>query len=180
VVGFKKERRKFVRLEAHHLVKYRVVDKQDAAKALSFVRNISAGGVLFYVQEKVAKGSLIELEINFPTYPHPIKAVAKVVRVNHLKNTGGYELGAEFVNIGKDEKEDIDKRVLLATKEAKEGVTMKKVLAVIALVLAVLAAVAGLLAHFGIMMPIMPKSWMDLAKMLALFSIAFSVLPSKE
>ena len=61
-----KERRRFIRLKAHHLLKYRVADKEEVPKLLSFARNISAGGVLFYADKEVAPGNLVELEISFP------------------------------------------------------------------------------------------------------------------
>ena len=43
------ERRKFIRLEAHHLLKYKVLQKEEK---LSFVKNISAGGICFFTKEE--------------------------------------------------------------------------------------------------------------------------------
>ena len=40
----REERRKYVRLNAHHLLKYKIVGKEEE---LAFARNISAGGVRF-------------------------------------------------------------------------------------------------------------------------------------
>ena len=97
-----KERRKFIRLKAHHLLKYRVAGKGE--EELSFVRitvknvNICAGA-LFVAKEDIPCDSTVELEINFPQHPHSIKVVSRVVRSRALKKMGGFEVGVEFVNV---------------------------------------------------------------------------------
>ena len=108
------ERRKYIRLDAHHLLKYRKVGKEEA---LSFVRNISAGGVLFIAKENIPLGDVVELEINFPGFPHPIKASAKVVWIKELKELGGFETGAEFINVEEDAREFINKKITTVTKD---------------------------------------------------------------
>jgi len=110
------ERRKFIRLSAHHLLKYKVLEKEEK---LSFARNISAGGVLFYCKEQLPAGSTVELEVNFPQYPHPIKVVAKVIRAMELKKMGGYEIGAEFINVEEGAKNFIDEKIKAVSKEVK-------------------------------------------------------------
>jgi c-di-GMP-binding flagellar brake protein YcgR len=110
------ERRKFVRLKAHHLLKYKLMDKEEA---LSFARNISAGGVLFHAEEFIPEGSMVELLVNFPSYPGPIKAVAKVVRVVPLPKVGGFDIGAEFVNIEEKAREYMNQKIRKVDEEAK-------------------------------------------------------------
>ena len=107
------EKRKYVRLSAHHLLKYKVVHKE---KALSFARNISAGGVLFHAQEYIQPGTTVELLINFPSYPEPIKAVSKVVRTRPLAKLGGFEIGAEFIDINDEAKDFINRKILRSRK----------------------------------------------------------------
>lgn len=111
------EKRKYIRLKAHHLLKYKVLDK-DAE--LSFAKNISAGGVLFYSREEVSLGSTVEMEILFPQYPNPIKVVAKIVWKKPVKNMEGFDLGAEFINVEEDAKNFINDRILAIDKEMKE------------------------------------------------------------
>ncbi|MGB2599278.1 MAG: PilZ domain-containing protein [Candidatus Omnitrophota bacterium] len=107
------EKRKFIRIDAHHLLKYKIIGKE---KALSFAGNISAGGVLFYTKEYIHPESVVELTINFPSYPGPIKAVSRVVRIRPMAKVGGFEVGAEFVEIAEDAREFINKRILKAQK----------------------------------------------------------------
>jgi c-di-GMP-binding flagellar brake protein YcgR len=109
-----KERRKFTRLDVHHLLKYKAL--QDEEK-LSFTKNISAGGVCFIAKEVISPGSITELLISFPGFPHPVKATAKVVWNKELKKLGGFETGAEFINVEEDAKHFIDKKILEVIKE---------------------------------------------------------------
>jgi len=94
---FKKNKRKFPRLGAHHLLKYRILESQTAE--VSFARNVSAGGVLFYAHENIPVGSAVELTINFPGMVQPVKVQANVLRVKELKKIGGFEVAVQFVNL---------------------------------------------------------------------------------
>jgi hypothetical protein len=110
--NFKKEKRRFVRLPAHHLIKYKVVGREALQGTLSFVRNISAAGVLFHAQENIPSASTLELEINFPLRSEPIKVLAKTLRVKPLRKTGGYDIALEFLNLDKDTCTFINKKIL--------------------------------------------------------------------
>ena len=109
-----RDRRKYIRLEKHYLLKYKVLDK---AAEMSFVRNISATGVLFYCKKQLRRGDMVELQINFPGYPKPVKGVAEVMRVNALKKMGGFEIGVQFVNVDEDAKKFIEKKTQPADKK---------------------------------------------------------------
>jgi c-di-GMP-binding flagellar brake protein YcgR len=103
-----KERRRFIRLSAHHLLKYKLINRE---KELSFAHNISAGGVLFHAKSDIAPGELIELEINFPGYPTPVKAISKVVRTEKAEKVEGFNVAAEFVNIEEGAKDFVSKKI---------------------------------------------------------------------
>ncbi|MFA7677320.1 MAG: PilZ domain-containing protein [Candidatus Omnitrophota bacterium] len=105
----KKEKRKFTRLKAHHLVKYKVVDSD---KKLSFVKNISAGGLLFYASKSIPADSIVELDVNFPVYKRPIKVTCRVVRVKPLKRIPGFDVAVEFVDIDKEAQGFINRKIL--------------------------------------------------------------------
>lgn len=107
-----RNKRKFIRLQAHHLLKYKLVSGKKSQNFLSFARNISAGGVLFYSHEPAAVGSVVELVINVPSYPKAVKVVSKVIRVKKLKKLGKYEIGAEFINMEEDARDFINNKIL--------------------------------------------------------------------
>lgn len=115
---FGKEKREFIRLSAHHLLKYKVVGGQDS---LSFVRNLSAGGILFYASDNIVVGSILEVKINLLPNPEPIQATIKVVRVKHLKKARGVNIAAVFVNIDDKDKEIIGKKISKYMEIAKKG-----------------------------------------------------------
>lgn len=93
----RKNHRKYSRLPAHHLLKYRILEAQEAK--VSFARNLSAGGVLFYAHEYIPVASIVELTINFPGAEQPIKVRASVLRVKEMKKIGGFEVAAQFVDL---------------------------------------------------------------------------------
>jgi len=93
----KEEQRRYIRLKTHHLLKYRII--RDETEIISFSRNISAGGVLFFIRQDLPLNCVIDLKINFPFYPEPVTVIAKIVRKDYSKVKGGYEMGAEFINI---------------------------------------------------------------------------------
>ena len=105
----KADRRSFIRLNTHNLIRYRAVGN---GAGLSFSRNISAGGVLFFCPEELSAGSIVEMEINFPHFPEPIRAVAKVVRVSPNKYTQGFEIGVEFIEVDEEAKNFINQKIL--------------------------------------------------------------------
>ncbi|MGB2629932.1 MAG: PilZ domain-containing protein [Candidatus Omnitrophota bacterium] len=110
------EKRKFVRLETHHLLKYKLMDRKES---LSFARNVSAGGVRFHAEEYIQPGSTLELTINFPSYPEPVKAVSKVVWVTPMAKLGGFDVGAEFINIEEKARDFIKEKISKVCKRKK-------------------------------------------------------------
>ncbi len=174
-----KERRRSMRLAVHHLLKYRIVEKPPPEKPLSFVRNISAGGLLFYTHEYIPLGSLVELQISFPPLDESICVLARVVWIKFLPRIGGFNIGVEFFNIEDKIKEFINSKVLRVyeKKKEKKGEIMR-LLAGVLIVLGVIGTILGAVARFRgfYLIPIAPSHWINLINMLLLFSIALSVL----
>ena len=179
--SFPKERRRFIRLGVHHLVKYRVLDEKETSGTLCFARNISAGGVLFHSDTSVEPGKFIELQINFPSYPNPIKAVGKILRVLPLKLVGGFDVAVEFVNVDNDAKEFINKRILNVFEETKGGEFMR-VIAVICFLLAAISVILAFVMKLNLGMPVLISSFMLLriAHTFLFFSIAASLLKNNH
>lgn len=120
----KPNHRKFVRLSGHNPLKYKVVNGESVE--LSFTRNISGGGVLFYCKEDLSEGSIIELNLNLPGYPRPIDAVAKVIRSRRLKKVEGFDIAAEFIKVDEDARSFIDNKVNAETKKGKKTGNIEK------------------------------------------------------
>ena len=95
----KKEKRKFLRLNAYHLVKYRLDSQGEWQAALASIRDISAGGVCLRTEEKIPKGSILQLHISFPKLSSPVFCLAKAVWVKKIGKTNRFEIGLEFSKI---------------------------------------------------------------------------------
>lgn len=177
---FNKDKRKFVRLPVHHLLKYKIADKQGISGVLSFVRNISAGGTLFHCNERIAPGSILELEIKVPLSTDIIKTKVKVLRTAPLEKMGGFDVAVEFIDLPAATRKAINERIL-NTHDIEEEVFMK-LMAFVSIILAVIAALLGLSIQFNLLPSILfkPIAWLNITNTLLFFSIAFSLLKNKQ
>lgn len=173
-----KENRKFVRLRMHHLLKYKIIKQPEEERAISFIRDISAGGALFHTQEYIPLESIVILEIVFPAEAETVVVHARVVRVKFLQKVGIFAIGVEFIDMNQNTREFINKKVLMIYKHEKEReVKTMRLLSSIFLFLGLVGAVLGFLMRFTtINIPVAPMSWVNLVNMILLFSIALSLL----
>ncbi len=176
-----KDKRKFVRLPIHHLLKYKIADKQGISGVLSFVRNISAGGTLFHCNERIAPGSILELEIKVPLSTDIIKTKVKVLRTVPLEKMGGFDVAVEFIDLPAAAHKAMNERILNTHDKIEEEVFMK-LMAFVSIILAVIAALLGLSIQFNLLPFILfkPIAWLSIANTLLFFSIAFSLLKNKQ
>ena len=104
------ERRRFKRVPTHLLMKYTLL--VDGGKTvLSFIRNVSPAGVLFFSEEEIASGTTIRMVMNIVSpkgIPIEMKVVAKTVHVIKVAGHTGYNVGAEFLEV-----DPVDKEVLI-------------------------------------------------------------------
>ncbi len=107
----KKEKRKFLRLNVYHLVKYRLVSRGGWQEAIASIRDISAGGVCLRAEEKIVKDSIIQVSINFPHLSSPVSCSAKVVWVKKIGKANRFEMGLEFFEIEDLLRQEIAQRV---------------------------------------------------------------------
>ncbi len=97
------ESRQFPRLKNNAKVKWRVSSTPDSLVQLDdgLQINISGGGICFASQLAAPVGTMIALELDLPSYPTALLALARVKWVDAIE-TGGFEIGAEFHWIGWD------------------------------------------------------------------------------
>lgn len=105
-----REKRKYKRLSAYHLVKYRLLSDQpkDADFMLASVKDIGAGGVCLESDSLLTVSALVELKINLPSFSLPVFALAKVVRVKPGNRAGLFEYGLQFLKIDESAQAAID------------------------------------------------------------------------
>jgi c-di-GMP-binding flagellar brake protein YcgR len=105
------ERRKYRRLRAYHLVKYRPAFAQDKPLVLASIKDISAGGVCLVTKENLPTGSLLQVFINFLWLPAPVPVLAKVVWIKKPGRKQRFECGLEFSEIEEVLRKDIHGRI---------------------------------------------------------------------
>ena len=174
----KKNKRQFKRLNIHHLLRYKVVEKREEISYISFVRNISAGGLLFYSKEYIPKDSIVELEISFPPYSKIVSLKAQVLRTEFLNSVGGFNIAVKFIDPEKEVIDFINDKILKVYKKIENKKEEK-----MRLLAFIFVIIAGLFGIFGIIvkilklhLPIALVNWMDIVKILLLFSISMSLL----
>ena len=110
----KKNRREFIRLQAYHCVKYRLlstVDTQAHPFTTATVKDISGGGVCLRTEELLPESSSIELKINFPHISTYLSVVAKVVWIKQRDRIRRYDIGMRFMDIDEILRKIIDGQV---------------------------------------------------------------------
>lgn len=112
------ERRRYRRLDSKVNVSYEVVKSKDElvkrgykAEQFSVSKNISASGLLFYANEPVPIGSILDCKIQLPNSQNPIRSLARVVRVDETGQPNSYNIAVCFLDITGAERSKLDKFV---------------------------------------------------------------------
>lgn len=115
-----KERRKYIRLKAYHLAKYRCLSNPEKPAVTASIKDIGGGGVCLRVEEQIPVSSILQIYINFPQMPQAIPCLAKVVWAKKLGKTNRYELGIQFLEIEDIFRQTIIKRIGSVHKRLNE------------------------------------------------------------
>lgn len=91
------ERRKFKRFDAFMSVKFDVEDSQ-ATNGVCLSNDLSRDGIKLTTTAKVAKGSLVNLEIDIPDDPKKVNTTGEIVWARKMKGSeNDYEIGIRFL-----------------------------------------------------------------------------------
>lgn len=93
----RRERRKFIRVPLHAEISYRILPQTKVKRFLT--RDISQGGVRFFVEEFIPKGSYLEITLKLEGVSLVFEACVKVQWISEQTRSERYEVGAEFINI---------------------------------------------------------------------------------
>ena len=106
------DRRKHSRVKTHIPVKYRKIrDGAGATGSGSLSRDLSQGGVHFRTGEFISMACRLILEMDIPMLTRPIKAISKVAWIRKTQSGDDYEIGNQFLEISKKDKELISEYV---------------------------------------------------------------------
>ena len=117
-----KERRAYTRLDAYHLVKYRIIstaaiEQREQQAILSSAKDISAGGLRLRTKEDLPVSTVLQLSINCPLIPQSKPYLAKVVWARPLGKTKLYEIGVHFIDIDKNLQEEFQQNIAFVIKK---------------------------------------------------------------
>jgi len=112
------ERRKYVRLDTRLKITYNILEKEGGPQQ-SETRDISGGGIRLFLDDPIAEKTLLQITIQLPEDPTPIRCVGKVVWVESFsvlqgeKKEDQYEAGVIFTDIEQKDRDRIIKYVIL-------------------------------------------------------------------
>jgi c-di-GMP-binding flagellar brake protein YcgR len=114
-----KERRNYLRLDAYHLAKYRLISKSGQRPIIAAIKDIGGGGICLQTEEYLPISSVIQVYINFPKISQPIPTLAKIVWIRKMGKRNIYEAGVEFVDIEQIFRNAIVRSVEVAKQHAQ-------------------------------------------------------------
>lgn len=123
-----KDKRQYIRLRVHHLVKYREVlnEKTVTPFVMATIKDIGAGGICLRTDQYIPVSSMIELRINFPNVSTFLYALAKIVWVKQRNKSRRYEVGANFMEIKESMRKIIEDRIKLVYRRAEGDMAVLK------------------------------------------------------
>ena len=110
------EKRRYQRLNTKINLSYKVFKSKDellkrglSPEQLSVTKNISAGGLLFYADEPLPIGSILELNLELPDGKEPIECLARTVRIDEIEEEKNYNIAVCFLDITGAERTRLNK-----------------------------------------------------------------------
>ncbi len=111
-MGDHDEKRRFPRVTTHIPIKYRKLGEAEGYVRASVVtNNLSQGGVRFRANEFISMACRLILELDMPMFKKPIKAISKVAWIRKATGDDNYEIGNQFLEISKKDKELVSQYV---------------------------------------------------------------------
>jgi len=92
-----KERRKFKRFDAYMSVRFQLSDS-EGFKGIALSRDLSREGLKVNSPMRIAEGSVLDLELDIPDDPKPVRTTGKIVWSQASQGQDqGYDTGIRFV-----------------------------------------------------------------------------------
>ncbi|MBD3296955.1 MAG: hypothetical protein GF392_06255 [Candidatus Omnitrophica bacterium] len=106
------EQRKFPRVKTHIPVRFRKLREGAGIDgASSITKNLSQGGIRFRTGDFISMACRLILELDLPMFTKPVKAISKVAWIRKTPSGDDYEVGNQFLEISRKDKELISEYV---------------------------------------------------------------------
>ena len=100
-------KRRFERVLTSFPLKYRDLRKTGEESRGTVTKNVSEGGVRFRSDRFISLACRLVVELNIPSVDKPIKAVSKIAWIKKLPAGDDYEVGNQFLEISRSDKDII-------------------------------------------------------------------------
>ncbi len=101
------DKRRFERALTSFPLKYRDLRKAGEEPRGTVTKNVSEGGVRFRSDRFISLACRLVVELNIPSVDKPIKAVSKIAWIKKLPAGDDYEVGNQFLEISRSDKDII-------------------------------------------------------------------------
>jgi len=101
------DKRRHKRVESNLPLQYKNLRRHSELPTGSLTKNLSEGGVSFKSNEFISLACRLVVEISIPSIPKPIKAISRVAWIRKLPAGDQYELGNQFLDMAKEDKQHI-------------------------------------------------------------------------
>lgn len=105
----KSERREYARIATNLYITYSIPGKESFEAGIFVSKNVSGGGILFESFREIPVGTVFDLAIHLPTFPFPLSAKGKVVRLKKTRHYGRYDVGMSLIEISEKERRELIK-----------------------------------------------------------------------
>jgi hypothetical protein len=111
------KKRKYKRIEKPYMARLRIkqyegLEISSAEWDMVALKDLSAGGALFYYSKYLGLSSLLDLKIDVSTATPTINCVGKVIRIEQTQPHSILRIATEFTGIDEQEKEIINTALL--------------------------------------------------------------------
>ncbi|MEI8176080.1 MAG: PilZ domain-containing protein [Candidatus Omnitrophota bacterium] len=103
------EKRRARRFDLEVPVEYKKLRGAPEIRKGSLTSNISTGGVRFITDEFLPYTARLVIEINLPLPERPVSAVSKISWIRKMPAGEQYEVGNQFLEISKEDKNRLSK-----------------------------------------------------------------------
>lgn len=116
------EQRKFSRVKTHIPVRIRTLRGGASVEGMSSItKNLSEGGIRFRTADFISMACRLILELDIPMFTKPVKAISKVAWIRKSPSGDDYEIGNQFLEMSKKDKELVSEYVNSLTLYNEQG-----------------------------------------------------------
>ena len=98
------EKRRFPRVESRFPLKFRDLRKTEEEYTGTVSKNVSEGGIRFRCDRFISLARRLVIELNLPELGRPVRVVSKITWIKKLPTGDDYEVGNQFLEISREDR----------------------------------------------------------------------------